>query len=248
MSLISESLKKARGDRPGLYPVAHPPPRRAVAPWLAAAVAVGVAAGVLIGVLVRRESTATREAMPVAVAAAVPEASGTEVTAAGTPDPPAAARSRLPTAERGTAVGQNGGTDTARPATPAPTDGSESPPASPAVHDPGPTEPAPPPPEPAAALEAQPVPAPPPPRATSATAPQQGAPTAGGSYLRRVTLPGGAELALGGIAWSEANPAALVNGQVLSPGEGSDDWIITAVERSRVEIEWQGVRFHLRLK
>lgn len=259
MSLISEALKKARGDKPGPWAVAHPPPRRTVGPWLTAAVAVGVAAGVVIGVVVRRDSAADGEAMRADVITAGPATPGTAAPAASPAPSPSAAGSRTPVTERETTIQHDGSESAAGAAEPTALDGRDSPPAPPEVRDREATAQAPPgvdresvdaqaPPQAAPAPEAQPVPtwAPAQPIATPPS--QENGPTDGASYHREVTLPGGVHLALGGIAWSEGNPAALLNGQVLGLGEGGDDWTLTAVERGRVEIEWRGVHFFLRLK
>lgn len=258
MSLISEALKKARGDKPDPYRVAHLPPRRGVGPWLAAAVAVGVAAGVVIGVLVRRDSAADGEDMRVDIATAGPATPGAAAPGDTPAEPPALVGSRTPAAERETGTGPD---IQGSAAPPAPSDGRDSPQAPPATsadspatqaarvldHESIPTRaPASQPPAPAA--EARPDPASPPVPPTAAIAPRETEPTDGASYHREVTLPGGTHVAVGGIAWSQSNPAALINGRVLGPGEGDDDWTLTAVERDRVEIEWRGMRFFLRLK
>lgn len=259
MSLISEALRKARGNEPGPWAVAHPPPRRSVGPWLTAAVAVGVAAGVVIGIFVRRDSAADGKAMRVDVATAGPATPGAAAPAASLTPSPSAAGSRTPAAERETTIRHDGSGSAANVAKPNALEGRDSPPAAPEVRDRETTAQAPPgvdresveaqaPPQTAPAPEAQPVPTSAPEQPIATTPPQENGPTDGASYHREVTLPGGTRLALGGIAWSEGSPAALVNGQVLSPGEGGDDWTLTAVERGRVEIEWRGVRFFLRLK
>lgn len=259
MSLISEALKKARGDQPGPWAVAHPPPRRTVGPWLTAAVAVGVAAGVVIGVFVRRDSAADGKAMPVDVATAGPATPGAPAPAASPAPSPSAAGSRTPAAERETTIQHDGSESAAKAAGPTALDGRDSPPAPPEARDREATAQAPAgvdresveaqaPPQTAPAPEAEPVPTSAPTQPIATTPLPETGPTDGASYHREVTLPGGTRLALGGIAWSEGSPAALVNGQVLGPGEGGGDWMITAVERDRVEVEWRGVRFFLRLK
>lgn len=259
MSLISEALRKARGNTSGPWAVAHPPPRRSVGPWLTAAVAVGVAAGVVIGVLVHRDSTPDGAAMRLDVATAGSATPGTAAPAASPAPSPSAAESRTPVAERETTIQHDGSGSAASAAKPIALDGRDSPPAPPEVRDREATAQAPPgvdresveaqaPTRTAPVPEAQPIPTPAPAQPIATTPPQENGPTDGASYHREVTLPGGTRLALGGIAWSEGNPAALVNGQVLGPGEGSDDWTLTAVERGRVELEWRGVRFFLRLK
>lgn len=257
MSLISEALKKARGDTPGpSYMAAHPPPRRTVAPWLTAAVSLGVTAGVLIGVIVLRDSAPNGKAAPEGVATAGPPASGTAAPTASAMDPPTvttadaatAAASRAPDGSREPVIGRDGATSAARAATPIPTDGHESPQAPPTSDEMSVPAQASLPPQPAPTLDTQPAAASPPAEAPAAAPPPGAGPTDGASYFRQVTLPGGAQLALGGIAWSATNPSALVNGRVLGAGEGGDDWTITAVERDKVEIEWRGMRFFLRLK
>lgn len=259
MSLISEALKKARGDKPGPYRVAHPPPRRTVGPWLTAAVAVGVAAGVVIGVFVRRDSAADGEAMRVGVTTAGPATPGAAPPAASPAPSPSTEGSRTPAAERETTIQHDDSRSAASAATPTALDGGDAPPTPPEVRDREAIAQAPPgvdresvdapaPPQTVPAPEAQPVPTSAPAQPIATPPEQENGPTDGASYHREVTLPGGVRVALGGIAWSESNPAALVNGRVLGSGEGDDDWTLTAVERGRVEIEWRGVRFFLRLK
>lgn len=264
MSLISEALKKARGDTSGPYAVAHPPPRRSVAPWLTAALALGVAAGVVIGVVVRRDSAANDETTRVDRADMVtagPAAPGAAAPADSPAEAPAPAASRTPAAERETATASDVQGSEARTATPTPIDGRDSPQAPSAVSDESPADQAPrvidhesvatqapPSPQPVPAAEARPDSTSAPTQPTTTIPPQEAGPADGASYHREVMLPGGVHLALGGIAWSQGNPAALVNGQVLGPGEGDGEWTLTAVDRDRVEIEWRGVRFFLLLK
>lgn len=70
----------------------------------------------------------------------------------------------------------------------------------------------------------------------------------GESFLREARLSGGTTLRLTGIVWSDASPAALINGEVYSVGEGDGAWSVAEVQRGEVTIESDGLRFSLRLK
>jgi hypothetical protein len=81
------------------------------------------------------------------------------------------------------------------------------------------------------------------------------APTAGatpllprGTHLRRVELPGGERIELGGIAWSQDFPVALLNGQALSAGEIVAGYTVVKIEPAAVELHGPAGTIVLRLK
>lgn len=77
--------------------------------------------------------------------------------------------------------------------------------------------------------------------------PARPGPEPGSSHDRRVVLPDGSEIVLGGIALSDGTAAVLINGDVLAPGDSREGWRLVRAERGRVEIEWEGIRFFLEL-
>jgi hypothetical protein len=62
--------------------------------------------------------------------------------------------------------------------------------------------------------------------------------------VRRAQLPGGGEIALGGIAFS-TNPVALLNGKVVGVGEVVDGMTVVAIVPGRVELAGRGTRLAL---
>jgi hypothetical protein len=74
------------------------------------------------------------------------------------------------------------------------------------------------------------------------------APTAAEGYLREAPLPAGGSIRLDGIVWSEATPAAVIEGQIVGPGEYVRGARIVRVERQRVVLEADGVELVIRLR
>ncbi len=68
------------------------------------------------------------------------------------------------------------------------------------------------------------------------------------SFIHRAELPGGVSIELGGIAWSEARPFALLNRQVVGPGESVDGYAVVAIAPGQVELEVDGRTVYIRLK
>jgi hypothetical protein len=66
--------------------------------------------------------------------------------------------------------------------------------------------------------------------------------------VREAKLPGGAKLSLGGIAYSETQPAAVINGQVVGPGQVIGDFTVVRIESQRVELRGRGMTLYLGLK
>ncbi|KAB2951499.1 MAG: hypothetical protein F9K18_14500 [Thermoanaerobaculia bacterium] len=66
--------------------------------------------------------------------------------------------------------------------------------------------------------------------------------------MRTATLDGGAEIRLGGIAWSSVAPLAYLNGQLLSVGESVSGWRVERIERERVVLAGDGGRIVIALR
>jgi len=70
----------------------------------------------------------------------------------------------------------------------------------------------------------------------------------GRSYVRAAALPGGRKLELRGIAYSDTQPVVLINGKVLSPGEGVEGYTVVAIQKERVELKGAAGTLYLTLK
>jgi flagellar protein FliO/FliZ len=84
--------------------------------------------------------------------------------------------------------------------------------------------------QPARAVEPRPTPPP------LAKEPRPAAPEDGRSYVREAPLPSGRKLELRGIAFSDTQPVVLINGKVLSPGEGVEGYTVVSIQPQRVEL------------
>ncbi len=70
----------------------------------------------------------------------------------------------------------------------------------------------------------------------------------GGTYVGEVKLADGSSVKLSGIAWSDASPAAVINGKVVGQGQGVDDVTVDRIEPDRVALRHRsGALFYLRL-
>lgn len=69
----------------------------------------------------------------------------------------------------------------------------------------------------------------------------------GATYLRRVRTTDGSVAELGGIAYSDTRPIAVINGAVVSNGDFIAGFTVVAVEPERVVLEADGVRIYLSL-
>jgi hypothetical protein len=98
-------------------------------------------------------------------------------------------------------------------------------------------------PESAGGFEGETVVAPPPHAASQA-------PTliSGKTYAGAVTLPGGARIELGGIAWSEAEPRALLNDRIAAVGAYVEGFTVSKIEQDRVALEKAGVTIFITVK
>ncbi len=69
------------------------------------------------------------------------------------------------------------------------------------------------------------------------------------TYVREVALPGGGpHFRLGGIAYSEEAPIALINGAALGRGEVVEGYVVRRIDAAEVELEGPAGRVVLRLK
>lgn len=88
-----------------------------------------------------------------------------------------------------------------------------------------------------------------PPRARPASAPPAGTPSrTEPGYVREAPLPGGGTLRLDGIAWSETAPTAVIDGQIVGPGERIRGAWVRRIERDRVVLEADGSEIVVRLR
>lgn len=234
MSLIDEALRRARQEAarqdaakrdeayrhvPVLPPMASRR-RSGISPVLiGAAVALCVIAGVALGIYLGRGSSPEPEPR-VAEAAPTPAA----------PVPP-------PEPQRPVAVMEEIPEETPEPEpTPVPT---PEPTPAPVVVVP---TPAPPPPEPEPAPEPatpEPVPTPEP---EPTPAPEIR------TYVREIPLPEGGSLRLNGIAFSAAQPVALINDKVLAKGESYQGFLVTDIQANLVELRNNGTIVRVTLK
>jgi cytoskeletal protein RodZ len=68
------------------------------------------------------------------------------------------------------------------------------------------------------------------------------------SYIRYVDLGGNVSIELGGIAWSESGPFALLNGRVVGIGESISGFMVREIDPQQVVLERQNRQLVLRLK
>ncbi len=67
-------------------------------------------------------------------------------------------------------------------------------------------------------------------------------------FVRLAELPAGVTIDLGGIAWSETGPFALLNKRVLGPGEFVEGYRVVRIDPGQVELEADGETVYIRLK
>ena len=260
MSLIDEALKRARHeasrqeavkrdaarhDGPRPIPKLYAERQTSKAP-LWAGIATGAAVA-LLGVVAWLLWGRAPSSPPVSVAAAEPprvvSAAPSTVAApapltAAVPTPRGEAVPRLPVP----AVPQRQAapaSEVSRPAAPLapPVAGAPAPTVTPPQRE----QPAKPTESPAAAPKPTPAP-----RAASSSAAPSATPQ---TYVREVALPGGGpHLRLGGIAYSEEAPIALINGAALGRGEVVEGYVVRRIDAAEVELEGPAGRVVLRLK
>ncbi len=100
------------------------------------------------------------------------------------------------------------------------------------------------------AIQASPAPAPP---LSSGSEPAPPAPhppraPASRTYSGSVTLAGGEKIELGGIAWSEEEPRALLNDRIVGVGGYVDGYSVSKIETDRVVLEKDGATIVLTVK
>ena len=87
----------------------------------------------------------------------------------------------------------------------------------------------------------------------TAPAPATPSPTAGDSgsledgkvYVGEVPVPGGGKVRLNGIAFSQDQPVAVLDGRVMGPGESIGGFTIVAIESGRVKLQGHGATVFL---
>ena len=71
---------------------------------------------------------------------------------------------------------------------------------------------------------------------------------AGTTFLHRAELADGVTLELGGIAWSEFDPIALVNGKAVGQGERVNGYLVVQIDPQQVEMRGEVGSIFIRLK
>jgi len=265
MSLISDALKKARQEaarqdslRQGLpyaMGAADPPVRRD--PWIS--LLAGLGAGCILAVAMfalayfagwgpfHKPAVETRVAA--APAPAVPPSVSPPVPVAA-PAAPATVPAAIP------AVPKTKPAPEGRQARPVPPAAVAEPIVS--VHPVRPEPRATPPPESSERADRAPVelrPAPAPVQAPSAPSPAPPAPAApagdsaglvdGKVYIGEVPVPGGGSVKINGIAFSQDQPVAVLDGRVMGPGESVGGFTLVAIESGRVKLQGHGATVYL---
>ncbi|MFN7941581.1 MAG: hypothetical protein U0X73_08260 [Thermoanaerobaculia bacterium] len=239
MSLVNDALKKARHEQavqearekglPDPLPLSYHPYRpKSRTPPLVAALAVGLlvlaAAGATWFLAARTPPAPTSTASP-ATSQPVPQAPPPTPKPASLPlteDPPGQATSVARAPEAPPA-------ESAAPASPfvekTLRQGTDDPAAQPA-----------PPPTSAVAIPTRAETAPRPEESGVAPAAPAAAVADGAVFRRKMPLPDGTTLELGGIAFSDVAPFAYLNGRLVGVGEGVAGWRIVAIERTGVRL------------
>ena len=68
------------------------------------------------------------------------------------------------------------------------------------------------------------------------------------TYVREAPLPDGGTLRLNGIAFSSAQPVALINDKVLARGESYNGFLVTDIQPNLVELRGNGMILRVSLK
>jgi hypothetical protein len=68
------------------------------------------------------------------------------------------------------------------------------------------------------------------------------------TYVREIPLPEGGSLRLNGIAFSAAQPVALINDKVLAKGESYEGFLVTDIQANLVELRNNGTIVRVTLK
>lgn len=70
----------------------------------------------------------------------------------------------------------------------------------------------------------------------------------GKSFLRKVLVPGGANLVLSGIAWSDTHPVAVISGSIVGTGDFVGGFKVVKIEPNSVELQRDESTFTIRLR
>lgn len=253
MSLINDALKRARleaarreaEDLPGGFAAAPShAPRRPRTALYAGLVAVLLATALAAFWLLQRGET---PAAPTTVAesrpsevAPTPEDAGVQATAPPTPErvetsAPAASTPRgdaAPEPEEASSAPIEPPAQDVSPTPEEPAAAAVTPRSEPASH-PAPTPPA---------AEQQTSPAPDPAPASSAAQDETR------TFVKIARLSGGRQLHLQGIAWSDTQPVAVINGRALGIGEGLEGYLVEAIDRDFVTLRGGDTTLTIRLR
>jgi len=90
-------------------------------------------------------------------------------------------------------------------------------------------------------------PSPPPAAAAISTREQNPRGLESRTYAAEMPLPGGGKITLDGIAYSETNPVAVLDGRVVAAGGYVEGFILVRILPDRVELEKDGAKFFLTL-
>ncbi len=86
------------------------------------------------------------------------------------------------------------------------------------------------------------------PEATPVAPPAPRPPAGERNYVGAVALPGGTRIELGGIAWSEDEPRALLNDRIVGTGAYVEGFTVSKIEENRVVLEKDGTTISISLK
>lgn len=78
--------------------------------------------------------------------------------------------------------------------------------------------------------------------------PEETAAPAPETVVRKLELPGSIQIELGGIAWSEERPFALINGRVVGPGDQVETLTVVEIEPKHVELRGGEGHYLVRIK
>jgi hypothetical protein len=68
------------------------------------------------------------------------------------------------------------------------------------------------------------------------------------SFVQQFPLPDGGSIELGGVAWSETGPFALINGRVVSPGSVVEEYTVERIGPTHVILSGDGRRVRISLQ
>jgi hypothetical protein len=64
-------------------------------------------------------------------------------------------------------------------------------------------------------------------------------------YVGEVPIPGGGSVKLNGIAFSQDQPVAVLDGRLMGPGEIVGGFTLVAIESGRVKLQGHGATVYL---